>query len=113
MKPRLKLHSTGRVTVLVQGHLGWTERQARAAICAHYGNLRTFSERLGISYAAAAKATTPWSNNTHRAGQIAFARTVLGLPSQPTAAALSAQLANARRQSKTEPDWVFGVEVQP
>lgn len=100
MKPRLKLHTTGEVSVLIPGRLGWDSREARAFIKKHYGGVHRFAAAFRLNYSAACLATQPRSEhlNIRRGGAAAYVRQILGLPSNPSVHSLRLVQANARRR---------------
>lgn len=101
-KPRLKLHTTGRVTVVANGELGWSSANARSFIKQHYGSVTRFATRFGLSYAAACVATEPGRDwlASRQAGDVAQVRALLGLPSSPTE--ISRRLANAHAERRAK-----------
>lgn len=86
-KPRLKLHLTGHVSVLAQGSLDWSAKDARASIKKHYGSIGRFARQLGVSYDAACSALRD-PGAARMAGKVATVRQTLGLPSTPSKRAL-------------------------
>lgn len=94
-KPRLKLHLSGQVSVLVNGSLGWNAKDAREFITRHYGSVGRFAMRFRLPYGAACAATEPDRErvSSRSAGQIAYVRSVLGLNSAPSVS--SQRIANA------------------
>lgn len=87
MKPHLKLQITGEVSVLRKGEVGWTTKQAKAAVVRHYGSMAAFARLYRMEYRFVLEALeTEWAEA--RAGGIAHVRQMLGLPSNPTLAAV-------------------------
>ena len=100
MKPRLKLSSKGELLVIAPGVNPWSEQTAKLFLIEHYCSVKAFSARFGCSYTAAVVAlASPWSR--HRAGKVAKARNVLGLPSSPTKQELIAAAALQRKREET------------
>lgn len=99
MKPHLKLHLTGHVTVLRHGEVGWKCKAAKAAVVQHYGSMAAFARLYRLEYQHVQDAlATEWA--AERAGGIAHVRQLLGLRSAPTeSSARQVAAQRARRQS--------------
>ena len=103
-KPRLKLHLSGRLTVLSSAEIGWTATGARSFIKAHYGSVGRFAARFQLPYGAACAATEPDRErvSSRSAGDIAFVRSVLGLRSKPSTSSVRIAQAHAERRQCQE-----------
>lgn len=113
MKPRLKRMSDGRLLVVAPGLNPWGETSARTFLLEHYGSIAAFAKRFALPYDAVCTALRGWPA-PQMAGQVALVRQILGLPSNPSSTAIAAARSKARQRGEiVEPDWVFGVEVQP
>lgn len=113
MKPRLKYAMNGRLSVVAPGRNPWGEENARKFVIEHYGSLAAFAKRYRLPYNSVVAALKVDQGSEKMAGKVAHVRQVLGLPSRPTFRATVAAQAKARQRGEGEPDWVFGVEVQP
>lgn len=100
-KPRLKLHLDGHISVLAQGSLGWTAKDARSFIAEHYGNLGRFAERFSLPYGAVCAATKPGQDRIYArtAGKVSFVRCVLGLETRPSEIGERLAKAHANRRA--------------
>lgn len=97
MKPRLKLTIDGHISVVIPGTNPWDENSARLFLIEHYGSVKAFTRRFGLSYSAACVAlATPWASE--RAGKVAKVRQALGLACSPTKQALIAAAALQRKR---------------
>lgn len=103
-KPRLKLHLSGRLSVLSSAELGWTATEARSFIKQHYGSVGRFSAQFLLPYGAACAATEPDRErvSARSAGDIALVRSVLGLRSNPSASSVRIAEAHAKRRQRKE-----------
>lgn len=99
VKPHLKLHVNGHVSVLRQGDVGWKCKQAKAAVVKHYGSMAAFARLYRLEYRHVQDALeTDYAEA--RAGGIAHVRQLLGLRSIPTeASARQVAAQQARRRS--------------
>lgn len=99
MKPHLKLHINGYVSVLRQGEVGWKHQQAKAAVLRHYGSMAAFARLFRLEYRCVQDALdSEWS--AERAGGTAHVRQMLGLRSAPTvSSARQVAAQQARRQN--------------
>lgn len=100
-KPRLKLSSTGKLSVIAPGELGWNARQARTYIQSHYGSVGRFAARFALSYAAACLATRPGRDGSvsRIAGDVSKIRSMLGLRTEPTPLAIRLAQVHPKRRS--------------
>lgn len=99
MKPRLKLSTSGKISLLTPGKVEWKEYAARRFIRSHYGSLQAFAIRFALPYAAVCNAVdNPRFERT--AGPVATVRQLLGLPSNPTPASIALSRAQAQRRSR-------------
>lgn len=99
MKPRLKLLLNGRILVVRSGSLGWSSREARTSVKQRYGSVSGFAARFHVSQGCAYAALTDARIAVRAAGQIAFVRQVLGLPSHPSEQALRVASARLAQQA--------------
>lgn len=83
MKPRLKLHLDGQVTVISRGESGLSRRDVKALLRRHYGGLRGAATRLGLPLWALTEALNSDRHTRWAGGQIARCRQIFGLPSWP------------------------------
>lgn len=100
IKPRLKLHINGKVSLVANGLNTWTEPEAKAWIQQHYGSIAEFSRRYGFDYLHVLNALDRRIGAVSCAGGIASVRQLLGLRSEPSATS-SAQVEAQRRRRDT------------
>lgn len=97
MKPRLKISTSGKLTLLAQGVSGLTQQETKKLIRQRFGSLSHFASRFGLRYDALCYATSG-NYAAKSAGYVAEVRCILGLPSQPTKAGLALAAAHAKRR---------------
>lgn len=78
MKPRLKLSTSGTLTLVTPGITGLSPHATRRLIWRHHGSLAAFAKRFGIRYDIVCAATT--LHNVSRGPKVAAVQTLLGLP---------------------------------
>lgn len=101
MKPRLKLSITGRLTLLREGLSGLNEDQTKRSLQKSHGSLLAFSRKHGVNYAGLCSSFNVQSERF--AGNVATARQLLGLPSNPTKGNLSLAVHHAKRRAAAKP----------
>jgi hypothetical protein len=79
MKPRFKLSTDGRITLVHAGLSGLNEQQTRQLIVSQYGSVVRYCSRVGLSYEAVHLALHP-ARNSKRVDATTATRIVLGLP---------------------------------
>lgn len=96
MKPRLKLHLDGKISVVRAAASGWNAYAAKDFLRQHYGSVGAAAAALHVPSWALHQALHEHLGARHSAGHVGQCRQLLGLFSQPTQRALAA----ARRTAK-------------
>jgi hypothetical protein len=86
MKPRLKLSTKGRLTLISPGVSGMDEAETKLFIKKHFLSMANFAKKFRLNYNAFYPAMQPYG--VHCAGKTAQYRQLCGLPSTPSRAAL-------------------------
>jgi len=100
MTPRLKLSTTGRLTLLRPATCPLSRDQALALVLAHYGSRLAFACRWQLNYGDVSQALRPNENGHLRGGAVARVRQLLGLRSEPSTFAQKLAEASARRKAR-------------
>lgn len=109
MKPRLKLHAKGGVTLIRAGTSHQDVFEVRQRIKSHYVWLTRFASFIGCSYQQANQALT--THGLKSAGKTSEVRQMLGLKSQPSPMSTALVAHAAIRRTRRGPDLVLSAHA--